>query len=213
VLASAAKLFREKGYAGTSTRELAASAGLQSASLYHHIGTKEDLLYRLSVTTLDEVSELFGTVIADEPDPVAALEKLVRSYVELVLRERDRHAAMLNELRALSAPRRIEVVERRDKNVALVRDVVARAQQTGGVRVDIDPKYATLALFNLLNWTIFWYDPEGELDPAAIGEMLWGVLFRGLRSSQDLPALAVTRKPRAASDSARPRKQPVRRSR
>jgi AcrR family transcriptional regulator len=201
VLASAAKLFREKGYAGTSTRELAASAGLQSASLYHHIGTKEDLLYRLSVTTLEEVADLFGRVVAEGSDPVATLERLVRSYVELLLEERDRHAAMLNELRALSAQRRVEVVELRDRNVALVRDVVGRAQQAGGVRSDIDPKYATLALFNLLNWTIFWYDPDGDLDPASIGEMLWGVLFRGLMSSQDAPPAQ-----------RKPRREPARRS-
>lgn len=185
VLASAAKLFREKGYAGTSTRELAASAGLQSASLYHHIGTKEDLLYRLSMTTLAEVSELFNRVVADEPDPLLALENLVLAYVELMLAERDRHAAMLNEIRALSAGRKHEVVTLRDRNIALVRDLVGKAQEAGDLRADIDPKYVTLALFNLINWTIFWYDPDDDLDPASIGEMFWGLLLRGLRSDED----------------------------
>ncbi|HEX3591115.1 MAG TPA: TetR/AcrR family transcriptional regulator [Pseudonocardiaceae bacterium] len=181
VLASAARLFREKGYAGTSTRELAASAGLQSASLYHHIGTKEDLLHRLSMRTLQEVAELFDRVVAEEADPVPALERLVRSYVELLLTERDRHAATLHEVRALSEHRRAEVVALSERNVTVVRDTVLRAQRAGGLRADIDPRYATLALFNMLNWTIFWYDPDGALDPPAIGELLWSVLFRGLR--------------------------------
>ena len=180
VLANAAKLFREQGYAGTTTRQIAATSGLQSASLYHHIGGKEDLLYRLSMTTLEEVAELFAKCVSGTQSPVEALELLARSYVELLLRERDRHAVMLNEIRSLSPERRNEVVGLRDRNVAVVRDVVAQAQGAGQLRRDIDPRHATLALFNLLNWTIFWYDPAGDLEPATIGEMLWSVYHRGV---------------------------------
>ena len=181
VLTSAARLFREKGYAGTSTRELAASAGLQSASLYHHIGTKEDLLHRLSVRTLQEVATLFDGVVAEGNDPVATLERLVRSYVELLLTERDRHAATLHEVRALSPQRRAEIAALRERNVTVVREAVQRAQRSGGLRADIDPKYATLALFNLLNWTIFWYDPGGDWTPSELGDFLATMFLDGAR--------------------------------
>jgi AcrR family transcriptional regulator len=180
VLANAAKLFREQGYAATSTRQLAAASGLQSASLYHHIGGKEDLLYRLSLTTLQEVADLFARSVSAEPDPGLALRDLVRAYVTLLLRERDRHAVMLNEIRSLSDERRSEVVALRDSNVAAVRELIIRAQDAGYLRSDLDPKYATLALFNLLNWTIFWYDPAGDLDPTTIGDMLWDVFAHGV---------------------------------
>ena len=49
---SAASLFRTRGYAGATTRELALSLGLQSASLYRHIRKKEDLLFEPSVNAL-----------------------------------------------------------------------------------------------------------------------------------------------------------------
>jgi AcrR family transcriptional regulator len=179
LLIGSAELFREKGYAGTTTRALSALAGIQNGSLYHHVDGKEDLLYRLCVAALDDVATVFSAIAAEEPDPLPRLERLARRYVEQALGDRDRHATMLSEIRFLSPARREEVVARRDANVAIVEDTVRLAQEVGQVRSDIDAKYLTLALFNLLNWTIFWFDPDGELTEPAIAEILWSVFSVG----------------------------------
>jgi TetR/AcrR family transcriptional regulator, cholesterol catabolism regulator len=179
LLVGSAELFREKGYAGTTTRALSALVGIQNASLYHHVGGKEDLLYRLCVAALDDVAAVFAATTVEEPDPVTRLELLARRYVEQALQDRDRHATMLTEIRSLSAARRAEVIGRRDENVAVVEGTVRLAQEAGQLRTDIDAKYLTLALFNLLNWTIFWFDPAGELGEAEIAEILWSVFSAG----------------------------------
>ena len=41
----AARLFAERGYQGTSLADLAEALGMQKPSLYHHIESKEDLLW------------------------------------------------------------------------------------------------------------------------------------------------------------------------
>ena len=91
---------------------------------------------------------------------------------------------MLSEIRFLSPARRAEVVARRDANVAIVEDSVRQAQEAGQVRSDIDAKYLTLALFNLLNWTIFWYHPDDELSEAAIAQILWSVFSGGATTAR-----------------------------
>jgi TetR/AcrR family transcriptional regulator, cholesterol catabolism regulator len=180
LLIGSAELFREKGYAGTTTRALSALAGIQNGSLYHHVAGKEDLLYRLCMGSLDDVGAVFSAVAAEDLDPLTRLEKLARRYLEQALIDRDRHATMLGEIRFLSAARQAEVVARRDANVSIVESSVRQAQETGRVRSDIDAKYLTLALFNLLNWTIFWYAPDGELSESAIAEILWSVFSVGV---------------------------------
>lgn len=179
LLTGAAGLFREKGYAGTTTRALSALAGIQNGSLYHHVGGKEDLLYGLCVEALTDVATLFRTHGEGEAEPIARLERVAKEYVDLVLRDRDRHATMLSEIRSLSASRREQVIALRDSNVAFVEDLVAEAQQKGQLRSDIVAKYLTLALFNLLNWTIFWFDPHGELAEEEIAQILWSVFASG----------------------------------
>ncbi|HVW45279.1 MAG TPA: TetR/AcrR family transcriptional regulator [Amycolatopsis sp.] len=179
LLLGAAGLFREKGYAATTTRELSALAGIQNGSLYHHVGGKEDLLYKLCVAALDDVAAIFTATAAEKMEPARKLEQIARDYVVQALRDRDRHATMLSEIRALSPAHREEVIARRDENVRLVEDIVADAQRVKQIRDDIEPKYLTLALFNLLNWTIFWFDPEAELSEQGIAEILCSVFFDG----------------------------------
>jgi AcrR family transcriptional regulator len=184
LLIGSAELFREKGYAGTTTRALSALAGIQNGSLYHHVGGKEDLLYRLCMGSLDDVGAVFSAIAAEDLDPVIRLEKLARGYLEQALNDRDRHSTMLSEIRFLSPARRAEVVARRDANVAIVENSVRQAQEAGQVRSDIDAKYLTLALFNLLNWTIFWYNPDDELSEQAIAEILWSVFSLGVTGAR-----------------------------
>jgi AcrR family transcriptional regulator len=184
LLIGSAGLFREKGYAGTTTRALSAMVGIQNGSLYHHVGGKEDLLYRLCMGSLDAVGAVFSAIVAEDLDPLTRLENLARGYLEQALNDRDRHATMLSEIRFLSPARRAEVVARRDANVAIVESAVRQAQEAGQVRPDIDAKYLTLALFNLLNWTIFWYNPDDELSEPAIAEILWSVFSVGVTSAR-----------------------------
>jgi AcrR family transcriptional regulator len=179
LLAGAADLFRRKGYAATTTRELSALLGIQNASLYYHMEKKEDLLYKLCVSTLDDVANELRACIAETSDPLEQLKLIMFRYTTVALRDRDRHATMLIEIRALSDERRNKIVELRDKNVAVVRRTVAAAQKAGQLRTDIKPKYLVLTMFNLLNWSIFWYRPDGELTPETIAEMMSSVFLDG----------------------------------
>jgi AcrR family transcriptional regulator len=180
LIVGAATLFREKGYAATTTRELSALLGLQNASLYHHISGKEELLYRLCVGTLEEVRAAFAEIVERDLSPIQMLEEIARRYTEMALTGRDRHATMLIEMRSLSTDLRNQVVAARDQNLTLVRETIARAQGAGEVRTDIEPKYLALALFNLLNWSIFWWQPEGEKSATDIADVLWRIFLPGV---------------------------------
>jgi TetR/AcrR family transcriptional regulator, cholesterol catabolism regulator len=180
LMTGAAELFRKKGYAATSTRELSALLGLEKASLYHHMDGKEDLLYRLCIGTLEDVAKILLVAKQIDDNPLATLERMARKYVALSLNDRDRHATMLAEIRALSDDRRERVIALRDENVRMVREVIIHAQQAKQIRDDIAPKYLTLSLFNLLNWSIFWYSPDDELSPGELGDILWSIFSNGV---------------------------------
>jgi TetR/AcrR family transcriptional regulator, cholesterol catabolism regulator len=180
LLANAARLFRTKGYAATSTRELSALLGLQKASLYHHMGSKEDLLFDLCISTLEDVAQVFDEAIAEGGNSLEILHQLATRYLKEALENADKHATMLVEIRALSESRRSDVIRRRDFNVAKAQEVVAACQAEGVLRDDVAPKYLTLALFNILNWAIFWFNSDGELNIQEMGELLWSVFASGV---------------------------------
>lgn len=179
LLENAAGLFVRKGYAATTTRELSELLGMEKASLYYHMNRKEDLLYEICIETLAEVERCFNEV-ATEQDPVKRLVAMMHNYVDVSLRERSRHAAMLVEIRSLSEDRRNDVVRRRDANVDKMRSTVAEAMNAGQIRGHYSAKMLTLTLFNLMNWSIFWYQPEGEMSICDIGQMLTDVFLNGV---------------------------------
>lgn len=177
--ATAATLFRTKGYAGSTTRELAALLGIQSASLYHHIGSKEDLLYALSMDALHRIQHEVERAIASETEPGARLRAMIRTHISSALADQDKHATMLIELRALSDARRAQVLGLRDAYETLVRDTIAGAQAAGALRRDVPAKHLALALLNLLNWSIFWFRPGGELTAERLGDLLATLYLEG----------------------------------
>lgn len=187
MLATAAQLFRTKGYAATTTREIASLMGLQKGSLYYHIDGKEELLYRLCVDSLERIHKAARAAIQQGSGAPDRLRRLIHCHVTRMLTDRDKHAAMLVELRSLTGERRTDVIRLRDQYEALVVGVIAEGQREGAFRPDIDVKYLSLALLNLINWTIFWFDPEQELTPESLSDVLAGVYLHGV-SMPDSPS-------------------------
>jgi AcrR family transcriptional regulator len=156
-----AKLFSEKGYAETTTRELAAAMEVTNGTFYYSFSSKEDLLYEISKMALDEIS----TAVADALAGAEGVENRIRAMIEAhmtTIMGSHQHSTVLTELqwRALSEERRQEVIESRAEYETMLRNEIAAGQQEGILRTDSEATMLTLLLLNLMNWTIFWYRSE-----------------------------------------------------
>ncbi|MBD5656235.1 MAG: TetR family transcriptional regulator [Candidatus Eremiobacteraeota bacterium] len=179
LLDTAAKLFWTKGYASTTTREIAELLGVRKASLYHHISSKEDLLFEISVSSLEHITSGVKEAVEAIDDPLERVRTLVRAHVASMIADQDKHSVMLTELRALSPARRTRIVAMRDAYERLVASVLERACDAGALRSDVPVKYLALSLLNLLNWSIFWFQREGGLSPGRFAEYLATLYVRG----------------------------------
>lgn len=178
LLEVAAELFGRHGYQQTTTREIADRLQLQKGSLYYHIKNKEELLYRICVESLRRMEEQVGRHLIGVP-AADRLRVLIRAHVAAALQDRAMHAVMLTELRSLSPESRADVVIRRDQYQRTVFEVVSAAQAAGQLRAEIDAKLLTLSLLDLLNWTIFWFRPDGPLQPSELAEALGEIFLNG----------------------------------
>lgn len=180
VLDGAARLFRVKGYDGTSTREIAAAVGITKATLYHYIDSKDDLLFELSVASLESVHTAVSRAVAEERDPLSRLRAAIAAHLDSMLMHRDMHATMLMSLRSLSGDRAAYVTSLRDGYENLLRNLVQEGQERGVIASVASPKYIVLAILNLLNWTMFWYEPTGDLSPSDLAQLFEGILLHGI---------------------------------
>lgn len=194
LLDTAAKLFWTKGYASTTTREIAELLGVRKASLYHHINNKEDLLFQISLNSLERIIRDVRTAMEGRDDQLERVRNLVHAHITSMIADQDKHSVMLTELRALSPIRRKRIVALRDEYEQLVVSVLDEACAAGVLRADIPVKYLSLSLLNLMNWSIFWFQSDDELSPDRLADYLTTVYLAGAgKSAEGLPMVAESR--------------------
>jgi TetR/AcrR family transcriptional regulator, cholesterol catabolism regulator len=190
VLSAAAELFRTRGYAATTTREIAARLGIQKASLYYHISSKEDLLYELTTSTLRANLKAIRAAIVEPGDAFSRLSKTVTAHLVGMHSEPDKNGTALTEMRALEGERLVDVVKLRDEYEALFRGVIEEGQRQGIIRNDLHARYLTLALLSMTNWTLVWYHPGGELTVEELAQVMLTVFLDGaLKNGRPHPKL------------------------
>ena len=179
----AAELFARHGYGETTTRQISAALGVTNGTFYHHFPSKEVLLRRICEHALADLHARVAAAIDGVEDHEARLRALVASHLRAIVDAQAAHMTMLTEFRALQGEHRRTVLATRDAYEAMVREVVADAQRDGFLGDGIAGTTLTRLLLNLLNWTIFWYRPDGDLSPEQLADQMVHVFLRGARSA------------------------------
>jgi DNA-binding GntR family transcriptional regulator/AcrR family transcriptional regulator len=176
---AAAEMFSKYGYESTGTRALASLLGMERATLYYHVQGKEDLLYAICKSSIEQLAGDVTGAIEGIGDPLVQLQTGIQAHVISLLRDQTQHAASLAEARALSPERLAEIVSMRKAYRARTRLLIEMGQKAGSIRTDIAPKYLGLILEGLLDRTVVWYRRSGELSPAQIGGTLCSLFILG----------------------------------
>ncbi|HEU4917018.1 MAG TPA: TetR/AcrR family transcriptional regulator [Acidimicrobiia bacterium] len=184
VVAAAGRLFAERGYHGTSMRDLGRELGLLGSSLYAHVESKQDLL----VEVVEEGARLFeasaASALAGDGSATERLRALMAGHVEVVLDNLDIARTFLNEARALDTPRRARVIEARDHYEAGFRSVLQEGIEAGLFRTDLDPKTCSIFVLSILNAIERWYHPTGEMGRDDLVERVTGFVLFGVIASR-----------------------------
>jgi AcrR family transcriptional regulator len=159
---AAIELFAKRGFHGTGIRELAEAAGLSSATLYHYMGTKEDLLVAIMRTSLEHVLDAAHRVLDGVTSPVERVARLVALHVVEHAQQKLETRVVDVEVRALSEDSRKEIVELRDQYEALWQDAIDAGSRAGELTA-VAPRIARLALIEMCNGVSNWYSPDGSM--------------------------------------------------
>jgi TetR/AcrR family transcriptional regulator, cholesterol catabolism regulator len=183
VVAAAGRLFAERGYHGTSMRDLGQELGLLGSSLYAHVESKQDLL----VEVVEEGARLFqdsaDRALAAGGTAFERLRGLVAGHIDVVLDNEDVVRTFLNEARVLDEEHRARVIAARDAYEADFRAVIAEGAADGTFRPGTDPKMASILILSILNAVERWYRPDGELDRDGLVDAIVTTATTGIAAS------------------------------
>src|SRR6187401_3322539 len=106
---AASVLFRERGYAATSVRDIAQALNMQGGSLYAHMASKEDVLWSIVTRAADRFNAAVGPIAVSSAAPAERLREMIRAHVGVVTSIQKDAAVFLHEWRFLSSARRTEM--------------------------------------------------------------------------------------------------------
>jgi AcrR family transcriptional regulator len=170
----ASALFRQRGYSGTSVRDIARALDIQGASLYAHVASKQDVLWAIVERMATRFEQAADIVEAADPGaavfgPGVHLISLVRAHVGVLTDDIERAGVFVHEWRALDPGRREAMARRRDAYEARFRAAIRNGVETGAFAA-VDPALTATYILTALNGLVGWYDPKGRLTAKAIAD-------------------------------------------
>lgn len=203
IRAAAIRLFAERGFAATTTRELADAVEIWPSVLYHYVGTKDELLEELLVDGTSLLLRIARSEVQEVQGPVERLTVLVIVHVMVQVLAQDLARVVDREVKSLTDERRRRVLALRDEYERIWKDVLA-AGVSAGVFEPVDAHLSRLALLEMCNGVTNWYSAAGPLSLEEIAVRyaelaldLAGANRRGRRitvASLKIPAAAALRK-------------------
>jgi AcrR family transcriptional regulator len=187
IVRASAKLFREKGFAGTTVRDIANAVGMRSGSPFYHFGSKVDILVAVMEEGLRQGLEETRAVIARELPPRERLRALIESHLQTIHGPgSDFIPVLLYEWRSLPDRHRKHIVAWRDQYDAAWQQALEDLRLEG--ELHIDPKLARLFILGAVNFSALWYRPGGGLTLAQVADA--AVAFLLPRLEAQVAALA-----------------------
>lgn len=162
-------LFRDRGFHGTSIRELGQAVDMESASLYYHFPSKQAMLAELFHQTMDAMLDGAEQAMSGETGAEARLRAAVLFHVRFHITHQDEAFVSHSELRALVEPNRGAVIAKRDRYEALLRDLIQAGCREGVFAVD-DLGVVSTALLMMCSGVSDWFGPNGRLSADAVAE-------------------------------------------
>jgi TetR/AcrR family transcriptional regulator, cholesterol catabolism regulator len=152
--------------------------GVQKATVYSYITSKEDLLYE----TMREGADAFHAGLDAIPDELPATEKIrlaLRAHLRTVADQLDVATVFTREWRYLEGERREEILDERRRYEERFRILFREGRDLGALRTDLDDATAALLVLSAANWAYTWLTRGRDTDELA--DRFFALLLDGVR--------------------------------
>jgi TetR/AcrR family transcriptional regulator, cholesterol catabolism regulator len=196
---TAARVFRERGFDGTSVGDVARALKMTKAGLYHYFPGKEALLFETLSFGLDQVRDEVTEPARAIPDPETRLREFIVRHARTVLRAQGAVASLVDETRALPPHERRRIEERMRVHFDFLRNTLAELKGQGRLK-EVDLTVAAFSVLGMILWLPRWFRHGRRLSEQQVAEEIAHIALGGLLG----PSAAASRRARPPKTPAPP---------
>lgn len=180
ILAAAAKLFKERGFAGTTLLDVAQAIGVSRTAVYHYFSSKEQMFYSLAERTIQAMPEIFESAVSSGLPPEETMREILRTYVRGMTSDGPCWWLILTEAEHHLSPQQFRRLHRMVRqNDATLLKVFSDGVRSGRFSA-VHPKMAVFMIAGACNWLSRWYDPSGEIDVETVVDTFLQIVEHGV---------------------------------
>lgn len=199
ILDTAARLFREQGYAATTLRTIAAACGMKAGSLYYHFAGKDEIVAEVLRTGVQRTYDDVRAAVQALPpgaDAQALLGTAVRAHLQAMLRRHDYTSANVRIFGQVPPAIREAHLALRDEYEQFWAALLARCARAEPFDPARDLRLARFFLIGAMNASLDWFTPRGKARLDALADELTALVLGGLRARTPRPAASATPAPK-----------------
>jgi len=180
IIEAAAKLFKEKGYSAVTMRDLAKAMGIQAASLYNHIQSKQAILQDIILTIAEEFTVGMASIQEKEISSTEKLKALINLHVDIALNNPNKLASLNADWMHLEGKLDYYLQLRNDyeANFRSIIDDGISNQEIQDVNVDV----VLFSMLSTLRTLYLWIPKKEHLDQRQLSQSLATILIEGINT-------------------------------
>lgn len=178
MLRAAARCFNEKGFSGSSLKDVAAILGLTDAALYYYVRNKEELVYQCYLRAAAVGREAMQLALDDNVNGMETVRHYLRYHIEIMVGERG-PIAIMSEIPSLKPEHRREVLDLSRQHSARFEEILKAGIEDGSI-TPCDVRMTGNAIMGSINWIPKWHHGDADMGGVIAAEFP-AILTRGLR--------------------------------
>jgi AcrR family transcriptional regulator len=186
LLKIAAKLFKKQGFQSTRLLDIANEAGLDRATVYYYVGSKEELFHETVEGVLDASITAAKLLIANKE--LRAVDRLKQIFIDLMVSYEENYPAtfvyiqeQMHQIASEETAWAQVIMKKTRQFDQILLGFIKQAIDEGDLRDDIAIRLVENALFGMLNWTHRWFVPGKGMTGQQVAEAFWSIFMGGMR--------------------------------
>ncbi|MFH1152941.1 MAG: TetR/AcrR family transcriptional regulator [Pseudomonadota bacterium] len=181
VYSVATRTLWQKGYDKTTIRDIARATEMTTAGLYYYFKSKEELLFQILDSHMDDLINGIIQIPVDPNDPLGVIRQYIQYQVSVYCTDKYRSKLILNDDECLSGAWYDQVKDKQKSYLLFWRQALklyCEKQELPATNIAIDAH----CLVGMCNWIYRWYDPKGDIKPETLASTIFQMFIFGLSS-------------------------------
>jgi len=180
----AIRLFEKKGFSETSIQDIVDAIGVTKGTFYYYFSSKEELLMDIHLGYINELLVRQEHILQNES--TSCKDKLAGIVNMLLTDIKTRGSAakiFFREMKNLSQERLGMILPKRDQFRYNLEELIKKGMNIGEFKPDLNPAIIAFGILGAVNWSYYWFDPEGSVSDHEVAEIYVDMILKGIQQN------------------------------